>query len=236
MGSGGGGGGRRRRVRRRPAADTVATDDSFRQGEIRTPGQSVHGPGGGGGERRSVHGSSSLAALGRVQSAAPLERSQSVRAGGAFDARWGSLTSSPGGVSGFKRAGGSDESPRGKATRGFSWHGGQQIGEALARTSTSFAAAAVTTADDDKFIARAMPPTTAFPWDVPATDPMSLEGAVAAGDGLGGDVDGDRAAGRGGTAALAALDARPDAQSGDDGAVDGRRAVAVSGETRPGPG
>ena len=220
-------------------ADTVATDDSFRQGEIRTPGQSVHGPGGGGGERRSVHGSSSLAALGRVQSAARLERSQSVRAGGAFDARWGSLTSSPGGVSGFKRAGGSDESPRGKATRGFSWHGGQQIGEALARTSTSFAAAAVTTADDNKF--RAMPPTTAFPWDVPATDPMSLEGAVAAGDGLGGDVDGDRAAGRGGTAALAALQtaAPSDAQSEETmSAVDGRRAAAVASgrDAPPDPG
>ena len=218
-------------------ADTVATDDSFRQGEIRTPGQSVHGPGGGGGERRSVHASSSLAALGRVQSAAPL-RAVAVRSRGARSTRGGgSLTSSPGGVSGFKRAGGSDESPRGKATRGFSWHGGQQIGEALARTSTSFAAAAVTTADDDKFIARAMPPTTAFPWDVPATDPMSLEGAVAAGDGLGGDVDGDRAAGRGGTAALAALQtaAPSDAHSEETmSAVDGRRAAAVvSGRDAP---
>ena len=82
---------------------------------------------------------------------------------------------------------------------------------------------------------RAMPPTTAFPWGVRGQ--FDVARGRGGGDGLGGDVDGDRAAWRGGTAALAALQtaAPSDAQSEETmSAVDGRRAAAVvSGRDAP---
>ena len=201
---------RRQRASFAEPADTVATDDSFRRGRFGR-GPTLPRPGGGD-ERRSVHGSSSLAAEARpVASAA--RRSQSVRLG-AFDSGGGLASNWP--KSRALSARGSGESPgEGDAQLLVARRAADR--RALARTSTSFAAAAVATAGDVGIARRY--PGGGVSWDVRGrirSPPVAVARAT-----ISARVDGDRAAGQGGTAVgLSDRRAQRRAVGGDDERVD----------------